>query len=61
MDFDVVVTLCGDANETCPAYLKKTLLIHKGFDDPAKFSGSEEEKINFFRKVRDEIKSYIIK
>ncbi|MCA1980960.1 MAG: arsenate reductase ArsC [Calditerrivibrio sp.] len=59
IDFDVVVTVCGDANETCPAYFKKTHLIHKGFDDPAKFVGSEEEKLNFFRKVRDQIKYYI--
>lgn len=59
VDFDVVVTVCGDSNETCPAYLKKTYLIHKGFDDPAKFIGSEEEKLEFFRKVRDQIKYYI--
>ncbi|MGC8925332.1 arsenate reductase ArsC [Calditerrivibrio sp.] len=59
IDFDAVVTVCDDANETCPVYLKKTRLIHKGFEDPAKFQGSEEDKLNFFRKVRDQIKRYI--
>jgi len=59
LDFDVVVTVCGHANETCPTYLKKAEIIHKGFDDPAKFEGSEEEKIDGFRRVRDEIKNYI--
>lgn len=58
-DFDIVITVCGHANETCPMYLKKAKIIHKGFDDPAKVEGSEEEKLAFFRKVRDEIKYYI--
>jgi len=56
---DVVVTVCGHANETCPMYLKKAQIIHKGFDDPAQVTGSEEEILGQFRKVRDEIKSYI--
>ncbi|UOD35592.1 arsenate reductase ArsC [Deferribacteraceae bacterium V6Fe1] len=59
IDFDVVVTVCGHANETCPMYLKEAKIIHKGFDDPAKFEGSEEEKVKVFIKVRDEIKDYI--
>ncbi len=59
IDFDVVVTVCGDANERCPAYLKKTKLIHKGFKDPSKAKGSELEIIRFFRKIRNEIKEFI--
>lgn len=59
IDFDVVVTVCGHANETCPMYLKKAKIIHKGFEDPAKFVGSDEEKLNVFRKVRNEIKDFI--
>ncbi|MEC9491428.1 arsenate reductase ArsC [Flexistipes sp.] len=59
IDFDVVVTVCGHANETCPMYLKKAQMIHKGFNDPAQVAGSEEEILGQFRKVRDEIKSYI--
>lgn len=57
--FDVVVTVCGHANETCPTYLKKARVIHKGFEDPAKASGSEEEILRVFRRVRDEIKHFI--
>ncbi len=59
INFDVVVTVCGHANETCPTYLKKAKVIHKGFEDPAKASGSEEEIIRVFRRIRDEIKSFI--
>jgi len=59
IDFDVVITVCGHANETCPTYLKKAEIIHKGFDDPAKLEGNEEDKLSGFRGVRDEIKNYI--
>ncbi len=59
-NFDFVITLCGHANETCPIYLKKTNLIHKGFEDPAKATGNEEQILQFFRKVRDEIKEFIL-
>ncbi len=59
IDFDIVVTVCGDANERCPAYLKKTKLIHKGFKDPAKAAGSELEVVRFFRKIRNEIKEFV--
>ncbi len=59
INFDVVITVCGHANETCPIYLKKALIINKGFEDPAKFVGSESEKLNVFRMVRDQIKGYI--
>lgn len=59
INFDVVVTVCGHAGETCPMYLKKAQMIHKGFDDPAQVTGSEEEILGQFRKIRDEIKNYI--
>jgi len=54
--FDYVITLCGDANETCPLYIGGTEKTHIGFDDPAKASGSPEDILNEFRRVRDEIK-----
>ena len=57
--FDFVVTLCGDAYENCPLYLKKAILLHRGFKDPAKVKGSEEEILGEFRKVRDLIKDFI--
>src|SRR4030042_180348 len=41
--FDYVITLCGDANETCPLYIGRTKKTHIGFDDPAKATGSHED------------------
>ena len=54
--FDYVITLCGDANETSPLYIGGTKKTHIGFDDPAKATGSKEEIMREFRRVRDEIK-----
>ena len=54
--FDYVITLCGDANEACPLYIGGTKKTHIGFDDPAKATGTQEETLNEFRRVRDEIK-----
>ncbi len=54
--FDYVITLCGDANETCPLYIGGTKKTHIGFDDPAKATGSHEDILREFRRVRDEIK-----
>ncbi len=54
--FDYVITLCGDANETCPLYIGGTKKIHIGFDDPAKAKGTKEDILNEFRRVRDDIK-----
>jgi len=54
--FDCVITLCGDANETCPLYIGGTKRTHIGFDDPAKATGTQEDKLNKFRRVRDDIK-----
>ncbi len=58
--FDYVITLCGHANETCPFFPGKK--IHKGFDDPPKLAAnakSIEEKLFYYRQIRDEIKSFI--
>ncbi len=67
--FDLVVTVCDKARETCPLCgtilkpLPKTPVaketFHKGFDDPAVASGSEEKQLSKFRQVRDEIKDWI--
>ncbi|MFZ8862417.1 MAG: arsenate reductase ArsC [Thermocrinis sp.] len=54
-ELDVVITLCGDAKETCPV-VPEAKMEHWGLPDPAKHEGSEEEKLEFFRKIRDEIK-----
>jgi arsenate reductase len=55
--FDYVVTLCGSANEKCPLFFGGVRRIHIGFDDPSRTTGSEEERLADFRRVRDEIRS----
>ncbi|MFD2629829.1 arsenate reductase (thioredoxin) [Oceanobacillus kapialis] len=52
---DLAVTLCGDAADKCPVTPPTVRREHWGFDDPAKAEGSEEEKWQFFQRVRDEI------
>ena len=64
INFDYVVTVCGNANENCPVFTKKTKIIHVGFNDPpamAKDFDDEEDKLNCYRQVRDEIHSFIEK
>ena len=58
--FDHVVTLCGDANEKCPLFFGGVKRIHRGFEDPSRLKGSEEDVLPEFRRVRDEIKNWII-
>ncbi len=55
--FDLVVTVCDSASEECPVWLGKGRLVHFDFPDPAKSTGSEEERISVFRRVRDAIAS----
>jgi arsenate reductase len=55
--WDYVITVCDDANETCPVFIGKVNhRLHIGFEDPSKANGSEEFILSEFRKVRDEIK-----
>jgi arsenate reductase (thioredoxin) len=54
-DFDLVVTVCDDANEECPVWLGKEKRLHEGFLDPAKAEGTDEERLAAFRQVRDEM------
>jgi len=55
-DFDFVITVCGEAEDTCPSFSGKVNHnIHIGFDDPAETSGTEDEIRNEFRRIRDEI------
>ena len=56
-EWDYVITVCDHANETCPAFLGKVdHRLHMGFEDPAAADGSEEEILDKFREVRDQIK-----
>lgn len=54
--FDYVITVCGGAQESCPAFIGEVKhRLHIGFDDPAEATGTEEEILSVFRRVRDEI------
>jgi len=59
IDFDYVVTLCDNAREHCPVFSGKAKVIHKPFDDPYFASGSEEQILTTFRKVRDDIRTFV--
>ena len=55
-EFDYVITVCGGAKESCPAFTGKVKnRLHIGFEDPADATGTEEEIIAEFRKIRNEI------
>ncbi len=59
---DLVITVCGHADENCPAFLTKARVVHVGFDDPpklAKSAATEEEGLAHYRRVRDEIRQFI--
>jgi len=56
--FDYVITVCDHARESCPHFPTSARVFHHNFTDPAKAEGSEEEIMEIFRKVRDEIKEY---
>ena len=61
-EFDYVVTVCGNAHETCPVFPGGGKVVHRGFDDPpalAKTAAHEEEALGHYRRVRDEIKAFV--
>jgi arsenate reductase len=60
--FDCVVTVCDHAHESCPLFPGKTKVVHVGFDDPprlAKDAKTEEEALDCYRRVRDEIRTSV--
>ncbi|MCE9614762.1 MAG: arsenate reductase ArsC [Lentisphaerae bacterium] len=60
--FDYVVTVCDHAHESCPLFPGKTKVVHVGFDDPprlAKTAKTEEEALGHYRRVRDEIRTFV--
>ncbi|MGD8567591.1 MAG: arsenate reductase ArsC [Gammaproteobacteria bacterium] len=60
--FDIVITVCGHADETCPVFPGDVKKIHHGFDDPPKLAVtavSEEEALSHYRRVCLEIKSFV--
>lgn len=59
-DFDLVITVCDQAQEQCPLFPGETEVIHVGFPDPAKATGTEEEIMVEFRRVRDDMREQLI-
>ncbi len=62
VDFDYVVTVCGNAAASCPVFSGTAKVIHQPFDDPPRFARgatTEEEGLAPYRRVRDEIRQYI--
>jgi arsenate reductase len=60
--FDYVVTVCDNAHESCPLFLRKAKVVHVGFQDPprmAKEVKTDEEKLDCYRRVRDEIRKFV--
>jgi arsenate reductase len=57
--FDVVITVCDDANESCPVFPNASARIHWSFPDPSKATGTEDEQLAVYRQVRDAIRHQI--
>lgn len=60
---DHVITVCGHAHESCPVFPGRTKVTHVGFDDPprlAQNAATEEEALNHYRRVRDEIRAFVM-
>lgn len=58
--FDRVITLCGEAADTCPIFVGGVRREHLGFDDPSRATGTDEEIMDVYRRVRDEMRRRVI-
>ncbi|MBE6365860.1 MAG: arsenate reductase ArsC [Lentisphaerae bacterium] len=62
LNFDYVITVCGNAHKSCPFFPAASRVIHVGFDDPPHLAAScrtDEEKLDCYRRVRDEIRLFV--
>ena len=57
--FDYVLTVCDNAKESCPVYPVRTKQVHQSFEDPVAVRGSEAERLDAFRRVRDQLAAYL--
>ena len=60
-EFDYIITVCDNAKESCPVFPGNAERLHWSFDDPAEAEGDEEDIIQVFRKIRDQILDTIMK
>ena len=59
-EWDLVVTVCDSAKESCPVFPKPVEQLHVSFEDPAEAEGDDEERLGFFRRIRDEIRKRLL-
>lgn len=59
IDFNCVVTVCDNARQQCPVFPGRAKMVHKSFEDPYFAEGSENQIMETFRKVRDQIKAFV--
>ena len=62
MELDYVITVCGHADENCPVFPGKPRVVHVGFEDPPRLTKhlpDGEEKLQVYRRVRDEIRKFV--
>jgi arsenate reductase len=62
IEFDYVITVCGNAHESCPLFPGKVKVVHAGFDDPPRLAigaKTEDERLAPYRRVRDEIRALV--
>jgi arsenate reductase len=57
--FDYVLTVCDNARESCPVFPGTSRMIHSSFEDPAAVQGSENQRLEVFRRIRDQIRQYL--
>src|SRR5215471_7922606 len=57
--FDYVITVCDNARETCPVFFGKAEKLHHDFEDPAAATGSEQERLAVFRRVRNQLRAFL--
>jgi len=63
LEFDYVITLCGQAQEICPLFPGQTKVVHRGFEDPPQLAAhakTEEAAMSHYRRIRDEIKEFVL-
>src|ERR1700688_5178173 len=58
-NFDYVITVCDSARESCPVFFGGAKRLHHDFEDPAALDGPQEERLALFRRVCDELRTYL--
>ena len=58
--FDYVITVCDNAREACPVFFGAVKRLHHSFDDPAALNGSDEDRLALYRRVRSELRTYLM-